>query len=313
MRPVRPRISIGLPVYNGERYLQLAIDSVLAQTFGDFELIISDNASTDDTEAICRANASRDGRIRYVRQASNVGVVRNFNLLVDRATAPFFKWASADDLAAPSLLEQCMAVIARDETIVLVHSKTRFIGADGEWLPRDDSGLHLMEDSPSVRLGKLWDTLGFCNAQYGVMRIHALRRTPLFGSFIGADMCFLAELALHGKFFEIPEHLLFRRFHQAAASNLTLEQLLEHYGLPSGQLVMYHSRHLYENARSILRAPIGPAEKTRALSLVAKRMIWHRTELTRELGVLARHLTGRPYPILGSITRSGRPGSGSIR
>ena len=313
MSAVSPRISIGLPVYNGERYLQLAIDSILAQTFGDFELIISDNASTDQTETICKAYASQDRRIRYIRQSSNVGVVRNFNLLVGHATAPFFKWASADDLIAPDLLERCMDVIARDPAIVLVHSQTRFIGADGDLLPSEDSGLHLMEDEPSARLARLWDILGFCNAQYGVMRIDALQRTHLFGSFIGADMCFLAELGLHGKFFEIPEQLLYRRFHDEAASTLTPEQLLAHYGFERGKLVLYHWRHLFENSRSIMRAPIGAAEKGRALALVVKRIIWQRAELNQEIGFLVRHLTGRPYPILGSIGRFGRPGPGSIR
>ena len=307
---MHPRVSIGLPVYNGERYLQLAIDSVLAQSFSDFELIISDNASTDGTESICQANASRDHRIRYLRQPSNMGVTRNFNLLVDHATAQFFKWASADDLIARDLLERCFAVIAEDPTLVLVHSKTRFIDANGKPLAQEDSGLHLVEDEPFDRLRKLWDTLGYCNAQYGIMRIDALRRTRLFGSFLSSDVCFLAELVLHGKFFEIPEHLIFRRFHDEAASRLSAAQLLEHYGL-QGRLVLYHWRLSYENAMLILRAPIAVAQKARALTLVARRMVWLRAALSQELGFPVRHITGRPYPILGSMRRFSRPSSGS--
>jgi len=305
----RPRISIGLPVYNGERYIRLALDSLLAQTFGDFELIISDNASTDTTEAICREYAARDRRIRYLRQPENVGVVRNFNLLVEQATAPFFKWASADDLIMPDLLERCLAVIEQDESIVLAHCRTRYIDADGNEIVRADPGLHIIEERPSERVFKLWSTLTYCNAQYGIMRIDALRRTALFGGFVGADVCFLAELVLHGKFFEVSDPLLLRRLHREAASGLTAEELLEHYGFRRGKLVLYYWRHFYENVRSTLRAPAPPAEKRRVLAMIARRMVWQRAALTQEIGFLIRHMTGRRYRPLGSIERFSRPES----
>jgi glycosyltransferase involved in cell wall biosynthesis len=300
-------VTIGLPVYNGERYLEAALNSLSAQTLTNFELIISDNASTDRTEVICRAYAARDRRIQYVRQPTNLGVVRNFNLLVGLANAPFFKWASADDVVAPDLLERCVAVIEQDPSIVLVHSQTRFIGAKGELLPLDDSGLSLMDVRPSDRLRRLWRILGYCNAQYGVMRTDALRQTGLFGRFVGADLCFLAEIAMLGKFFEIPDHLLFRRFHEEAASNLSPEQLLEHYGFERRKLVLYHWRHLFENTKAVLRAPIDTTERLRALILVAKRMIWQRSALGQELGFMLRYAIGRPYPVLGSVGRFSPP------
>jgi len=307
----RPRVSIGLPVYNGERYLALAIDSLLAQTFGDFELIISDNASTDATERICRAYAERDGRISYLRQRTNVGANKNFNLLVEYATAPYFKWASDDDLVAPDLLERCLAVIEQDPTIVLVHSRTKYIGPDGGELTRVDPGLHLLQDSPSERLFALWSALTYCNAQFGIMRVDALRRTPLFGNFVASDVSFLAEFALQGKFFEIPDQLLMRRLHEGAASNLGPEQLREHYGLWRHQLSLYHWRHFLEDARLIWRAPIDGTEKRRAIAMVAKRMMWQRSALGQEIGFLMRHLAGRPYPLIGSIHRADRPRSGA--
>jgi glycosyltransferase involved in cell wall biosynthesis len=307
----QPRVSIGLPVYNGERYVSLAIDSLLAQTFGNFELIISDNASTDDTERICRAYAGRDTRIRYVRQRTNVGANKNFNLLVEYATAPYFKWASADDLVAPDFLERCLSVIEQDPKIVLVHSRTKYIGAEGEELTRIDPGLHLMQDAPSDRLFALWSVLTYCNAQYGIMRLDALRRTPLFGNFVASDISFLAEFALQGKFCEIPAQLLMRRLHEDAASNLNPQQLREHYGLRRNQLSLHYWRHFLEDVRLIWRAPIESTEKRRAMAMVVQRMVWQRAVLVQELGFLLRHFAGRPYPLFGSIHGAGRHGPGA--
>jgi glycosyltransferase involved in cell wall biosynthesis len=295
-----PLVSIGLPVYNGERYITLAIESILAQTFTDFELIVSDNASTDATREICQKFSARDTRIRYVRHPHNVGVTRNFNGVVDQATAPFFKWASADDIVAPDLLEKCVDVLNRDQSVVLVHSRTRFVDADGRESPREDSSLHLMEERPSERLEILWQRLRYCNAQYGVMRIDALRRTRLFGAFIGSDLCFLAELCLHGKFYEIDAPLLIRRIHGGAASSLTPKELVEHYGLKQDDFVSYYWRHLGEHAATMMRAPIGNRERLRMLALLSRRTWWQRWELTDEIRFLFRHLAGRPYPMLGA-------------
>jgi len=303
---VQPRVTIGLPVRNGTRYVREALDSILAQTFTDFELVISDNASTDDTEQICRAYAARDRRVRYVRRAHDVGVTRNFNAVVTQAAAPYFKWASSDDVTAPELLAQCVKVLDTDPSVVLVHSRTQSIGPTGEVIACEDPGLRLMEVHPTERLASLFEKLQYCNAQYGVMRTETLRRTPLFGDFVGSDICLLAELALHGKFDELPERLLFRRFHEEAASNLAPADLMEHYGVQRGKLVLYFWRHLWDNIGAVRRAPIGLAEKQRALRLIARRSVRQRRELRAELGLIFCHLTGRPY----SPLTIGRPASG---
>jgi glycosyltransferase involved in cell wall biosynthesis len=298
-----PAVSIGLPVYNGERYLKVAIESILGQTFGDLELIISDNASTDATQDICEQFTRLDSRVSYIRHPHNVGVTLNFNGVVGHARAPLFKWASADDLIEPDLLERCVDVLAHDASVVLVHSRTRFIDADGLETPREDSPLHLMENLPSERLQGLWERLRYCNAQYGVMRIEALRTMPLFGSFIGSDLCFLAELCLHGKFYEIDAPLLLRRIHGRAASSLAPEELVEHYGLRHDRFVAYYWRHLGEHLAMLMRASIGGRERMRALVLLARRTWWQRSELSDETRFLFRYLLGRPYPILGAVRR----------
>jgi glycosyltransferase involved in cell wall biosynthesis len=308
-----PRVTIGLPVRNGTRYIRAAIDSILAQSFGDFEVVISDNASTDDTGEICRAYAAQDRRIRYIRQPSDIGANANFNGLVAHASAPYFKWASSDDVAGPELLARCVEVLDADPSVVLVHALTQPIGPGGELLRAYDPGLRLMHDRPSERLRALFGMLRFCNAQYGVMRTSTLRRTPLFGDFVGSDICFLAELSLHGKFYEVQEALLFRRFHAEAASSLEPAELMEHYGVQRGKLVLYFWRHLWDNLGAAMRAPIGAGERARVLRLLARRAIWQRRELKAEIGFVFCHLTGRPYAPLsiGRPPQSSKPGAAS--
>src|SRR5262245_31410059 len=118
----RPRVSIGVPVYNGERYLRECIDSILGQTFRDFELILSDNASTDATRTICEAYATRDPRVRYYRNEQNLGACRNFNRCVELARGDYFLWAAHDDAIAPEYLARCVEALDRDPSVVLSHS-----------------------------------------------------------------------------------------------------------------------------------------------------------------------------------------------
>ena len=118
-----PKVSIGLPVYNGEPFLSETIDAILAQTFKDFELIICDNASTDDTERICRRYAARDKRISYYRQHHNIGAAGNFNRVFNLSSGEYFKWAAHDDLIAPEYLARCVEILERDRSVVLCHSR----------------------------------------------------------------------------------------------------------------------------------------------------------------------------------------------
>ena len=127
-----PKVSIGMPVYNGDRYLGSAVESLLAQTFGDFSIVIVDNASTDGTEAIGREFAKRDRRVRYHRNPENIGGGPNFNRAFDMANdAPYFKWAAHDDLHAPDFLAECVAVLDRRSDVVLCHCETEHIDENG--------------------------------------------------------------------------------------------------------------------------------------------------------------------------------------
>src|SRR5262245_44673342 len=108
------RVAIGMPVWNGEKCVAEAIESIRAHTFGDFQLLVSDNASTDATEEICRGYAARDGRIRYIRQDRNIGAAPNHNYVFRHSTGEYFKFAAHDDVLAPRFIEECIAVLDAD-------------------------------------------------------------------------------------------------------------------------------------------------------------------------------------------------------
>jgi len=137
-----PRMSIGLPVFNGGRFLKDTVDSVLAQTFDDFELIISDNASTDDTEEIARAYAARDQRVRYFRNEANLGAAKNFNRVFELARGEYFKWTAHDDICAPSFLLRCIEVLDRDPSVTLCYTRQIDIDEQGQILGRNPYDLN---------------------------------------------------------------------------------------------------------------------------------------------------------------------------
>ncbi len=213
-RDLLPTLTVGMPVYNGERYLEAAAESVLAQSFRDLEVVISDNASTDETEAIGRALASRDPRVTYRRNGRNVGLSANFNLLVPLARGRLFKWGTADDVLRPGFLERCIAAIDADPSIVLAYAKTDFVDGDDRPLDIEDPGWHLVADDPYERIRVTIDADSYMNATHGVIRADALRRTHLVPAYAGGDYRLLAELAALGKIVEVPERLFIRRIHR---------------------------------------------------------------------------------------------------
>lgn len=212
-----PPVSIGLPVRNGDRYLELAISDLLAQTAGDFELLISDNASDDGTEEIGRA-ATRDRRVSYVRQSTNIGAAANYNLVFRRTAAPFFRWASHDDRCAPTHLQACLERYeSSGPDLVLVYPATMLIDEDGDEIGPYDDNFELSEASARARLVHLARNWNLCNPVMGLMRRSAAERTRLIDTFRTSDLVFLAELALAGTVAEVPETLFLRRIHSGSA------------------------------------------------------------------------------------------------
>lgn len=214
------RISIGVPVYNGEHFLEATLEALLAQTFGDFELIISDNASTDQTERIACRFAARDARVRYHRHPQNIGLAANYNALVRMATGELFKWATADDICRPSFLERCVAALDETPDAVLAYPRTQFIDAADKPLDIRDPGFPLNWARPADRWRYVVSAEHWVNAILGVSRRSSLLRTRLLPGYRGGDYVLLGELCLMGRFVEVPEVLFLRRLHPKASSQM---------------------------------------------------------------------------------------------
>jgi len=287
---------VGVPVYNGERYLARTLDSLLNQTVQDFVVLVGDNASTDRTAAIVQEYAARDPRVRHVRHPRNLGAAANYTRLCELAETEFFRWSAADDCSQPRFLEACLEGLARDPTAVLVYPRIMMIDADDKPLGEYEEGLHLPHTRPSDRFFTLLQNIRLCNALYGVARTEAFRRTRLLGSYLGSDMVFQAELTLYGKILEVPEPLLLRRMHDESFTSMTLEQQREFMnpGRAHGHRVeLYRWRHWAEHARSVLRAPLPLDERVTLLAGLARRMVWARDDFWKELVTAARMLVTR--------------------
>jgi glycosyltransferase involved in cell wall biosynthesis len=209
-----PRISIGLPVYNGENFLEQTLDSILSQTYKDFELIISDNASTDKTEKICNLYAEKDKRIRYSRNKENLGGAKNYNKVFELSKGEYFKWAAHDDLILPTFLERCVEVLDRDSSIVLCYSKFKFIDKDGHSIEKNY--IYRLNHSSSKPVKRYHDFVLIGNMtfeHFGLVRSEILKKTLLYEPHTFSDCVLLAELSLLGKFYEIPETLFHIRLH----------------------------------------------------------------------------------------------------
>ena len=213
-----PRVSIGLPLYNAERYLTQAFDSLLAQDYEDVEIIVSDNASTDRTWQICEDYAGRDARIRLYRNSENMGAAYNYNRTLELARGELFKWAAYDDICAPHFVCSCVEELDRaGPGTVLVYPRTILIDDQGAEVGPYRDGLHLQSSRPHLRLAAFARNLSLCNAVFGILRTDVLRRTGLIRPYVSSDVVLLAELAALGEFHEVPEQLFFRRIHAGSS------------------------------------------------------------------------------------------------
>lgn len=280
-----PSISIGLPIYNGERYLSATLDCFLAQTFGNFELTICDNASEDRTAEIALAYQARDARIRYRRNERNLGAIPNFNRAFELASAPLFKWIAHDDLYDATYLESCVSLLGRHPGAVLAHSATRFIDDTGAPFPVDPStgglidprtGAHQFPDSPVVgnhpspveRFRQVLAHARWGSHMFGVMRRDALARTRLVPDFASGDRAMLAELALLGRFVASPEPLFHKRFHESVSWALDQSEL-KRFMNTDGRAYSRRRRQLETFFSAPWRSPIDLLSKLACTGLVA--------------------------------------------
>jgi glycosyltransferase involved in cell wall biosynthesis len=207
-----PRVGIGMPVYNGERFVREALESFLGQTYPHFELTITDNASDDGTEAICREYADSDDRFRYHRNEQNVGAIHNFRRAFELARGEYFAWAAHDDLRAPTFLEACVVELDARPDAVLCCTGMRIIDAGGRdvpssvWPPttRPVEGT-LRDRIRALARARYWYDF------YGLARRSALKRTRLPIQVWGFDVVVLAELLLQGEIAYVSEELFWYR------------------------------------------------------------------------------------------------------
>ncbi len=280
-----PLVSIGVPVYNGACFLPQALDSLLSQTVADFELIISDNASNDDTEKICRDYARRDERIRYIRQPSNLGAPANWNFVAEQARGKYFKWSSANDYCAPETLARCVSAMEADPGIVLCYGRTCLLEEESGKREEYSGDFSVIDGRPHERFKTLCRMLRLNNAQSGLIRTDALRRTRLDRLYPGGDVVLMAELALQGRFLLVPDILLYRRMGRETFSSLMSPDEMGFFFDPQRRskydlrLFWLHLDFLV----TVLRASISLPEKLQTLSLVARHAVWARGYLWAEL------------------------------
>lgn len=214
-----------MPVYNGERYLAEAIESLLAQTFRDFELIVADNASTDATPEMVREYARRDSRVRLCRADVNGGLAWNYSRLVDLASGEYFKWAAHDDLCAPQFLARLVDTLDRHPEAAWCHSWTGFIDETGAPTRGPTgpvfrySGQPGRRDArPEQRFRAVMLGSGECYDTYGLFRLALLRPSGRQRPWFGSDKILIAEMSLKGTFLEVPDVLFFNREHKGQST-----------------------------------------------------------------------------------------------
>jgi glycosyltransferase involved in cell wall biosynthesis len=217
-----PRVSLALPVFNGEKFIAEAIRSILSQEYENFELIITDNASTDGTERICRECAASDERIKYVRNERNLGAGPNHNLGFELSSGEYFKWCTADDRISPNFLSVCVSVLDKNQDVVLVYGTTQSIDQDGRPVPLvGEMMLELREsDGPARRFQKHLADKGSNFETFGVFRSDALKKTTLHRSYIGSDRTLLTEMVLLGRFVYVPDIIFYNREHPDRSVNI---------------------------------------------------------------------------------------------
>lgn len=292
-----PKVSIGLPVYNGENFIAEAIESLLSQTFSDFEIIICDNKSTDKTESICRAFEEKDSRIRYYRNSKNLGASPNFNRCVELATGIYFKWAAHDDICLPEYLQECVNCLDRNTSSTLCHSSTLLIDANQKVISKykEEDGKFSAPD-PIKRFENAINERHQCITVFGVIRRESLVKTTLIESYIGSDRNLIAQLSLLGPILHVDRALFLSRDHnQRSVRALDVRERGRWFDSSkpvSGKF--YYCTMFAKNIKALFRAPLNIKERFRGFIVVTNwarrsnlrniameisRYVWHQTPL----------------------------------
>lgn len=282
-----PRITVGLPVYNGQKYLEAAIESHLAQSFGDFELVISDNGSTDATGEICGRYAQLDARVKYLKSPINRGILWNHRRVLEPVdpSTPYFRWAGADDILEPGLLAAMVEVLDTRPEIEAVMPATKNIDEEGTVIRTMERSLNLespdvFERARQILLANYQHVIA-----YGLLRAPSLRRMRTGPHYIGWDPVFIWELALRGQVFQLVEPALLRRFHRGSISRVKTVKEMRKWVEPgtSAGMNFPHWAWAYERTRSLLATPMNLGEKLRITMFLMRTTLWQRQQLARDI------------------------------
>jgi glycosyltransferase involved in cell wall biosynthesis len=293
-----PLISIGVPAYNSEAHIGLTLEGLLGQTCPDFEIIVSDNASTDGTRDVVERYRAQDARIRYERQPTNVGANPNYAHVVNLARGEFFKWSSSSDWCAPTFLGRCLEVLQSNPDTVLSVPRTRLFQNTPDEYEDYPWDIELPDERPSARLVRLTTTLALNNAMNGIIRTAALRRTRIMEAYLGADYVLMGHLALLGKFRLVEDRLFYRRMESATATALADRAAVwrHHYPTLSGRTLFQGIKRHLGWARIAMSTSIPMIEKLRSLEHVARRCFWDREAILKDLRGAWHYYTRGTWP-----------------
>lgn len=301
-----PRVSIALPVYNGQNFVSEAIDSLLTQTFTDFELYLVDNASTDRTTEICRSYAARDARVRHHLNPTNIGGGPNFNLGFRLASAaPYFKWAAHDDRHRPEFLAECVAALDANPEVVLAFPDVETIDGQGRVVAAYDPDLPEIGDPrPSVRFRNLILSDHHCYDQFGVIRREALAQTHLQGGYVGSDRMMLAKLGLLGRFHRVRRPLFQIRDHDDRSVRAidTRERGFWFNPKLKGKILLPYWRYFLEYNRALLGVPLPTKERLACLNAMGEWLMINRHRMRKDLTMgyaKLRKMMGLAEPVGG--------------
>lgn len=270
-----PRLTIGLPVYNGQNYLRQSLEALLGQSYRDFELVISDNASTDETREICLSYAAMDPRIRYIRQPRNIGAVPNQNFVLDQARGEYFKWAAHDDLYGRDLLARCVAALDEHRDAILSHADMAVVDENSALVESYRYTMATDSDSAPERFRSL--LVGDCgDDEYGVMRTAVLRQVTPCGSYHHPGRPFMAELALRGRFVHVRELLYFRRDHPDRGDRRPTIKAVCAYMDPrraSHSTLRLVAEYVWAYFATVVRAPIPWSQRWKCFGYLVRWML----------------------------------------
>ena len=256
--PKKPKLSIGMPIYNAEKFLRNRLDSLLSQTFTDFELIISDDESIDSTSEICREYISKDKRVRYIRQEKNIGMSANFHFVLHEAVGKYFFWAAQDDITLPGFIEKNIEFLDNYKNLICSVSKIKFIGKIMEDLTitKKDSQFRKIEkkirknlanaNTQSIsgnyenKVKEFFKNKGSSLAQYGIYRTNILKKSVELPGFHGDESAMVLSALRYGDINVIDEFLIHKFVGNTASSKGMISLMMQFKPNFFGKIIPYY-------------------------------------------------------------------------